>query len=214
MMKGAIFDLDGTILDSMPIWDTVAEDYLRSLGKEPRENLKETFKTFTLEQSAAYFQTHYGVTLSVEELVDGVNRMVENCYLHTVPLKPGVAAFLKDLQMNGVKMCVATVTGKHLADAALKRLGVRDYFLEIFSCAEVGHGKEEPHIYRKALARLGTEKAETVVFEDAYHALKTAKTDGFFTAAVYDIHEERQAEIKALADYTLADFTGCSFQNF
>ena len=76
MIKGAIFDLDGTILDSMFIWDTIGEDYLRSLGKEPKENLKETLKTFTLEQAAHYYREAYGVTLSANEIISGVNKMV------------------------------------------------------------------------------------------------------------------------------------------
>ena len=74
MIKGAIFDFDGTLVDSMFIWDTFGEDYLRTLGKEPKENLTETFKTFTLEQAAEYYREHYGVTLSVGEIVDGVTR--------------------------------------------------------------------------------------------------------------------------------------------
>ena len=78
MIKGAIFDLDGTLLDSMFIWDTIGEVYLRSLDIEPRENLAEAFKTFTLEESAEYYRTHYGVTLSVAEIVDSVNRMIED----------------------------------------------------------------------------------------------------------------------------------------
>ena len=69
MMKGAIFDFDGTLVDSMFIWDTFGEDYLRTLGKEPKENLTETFKTFTLEQAAEYYREHYDVTLSVGEKV-------------------------------------------------------------------------------------------------------------------------------------------------
>ena len=80
MIKGAIFDFDGTLVDSMFIWDTFGEDYLRTLGKEPRENLSETFKTFTLEQAAEYYRKNYGVTLSVEEIVDGVNDMVAEIY--------------------------------------------------------------------------------------------------------------------------------------
>ena len=98
MIKGAIFDLDGTLVDSMFIWDTFGEDYLRTLGKEPKENLTETFKTFTLEQAAEYYREHYGVTLSVGEIVDGVNDMVAELYRTKVALKKGVLEFLRDLQ--------------------------------------------------------------------------------------------------------------------
>lgn len=206
MIKGAIFDLDGTLLDSMSIWDTIGEDYLRSLGIEPRENLAETFKTFTLEQSAEYYRTNYGVTLSVAEIVNGVNGMIEDFYRNTVPLKKGVREFLEALSQKGVKMCIATVTDRYLAEAALVRLGVRKYFSEIFTTAEVGCGKSEPLIYRTALAHLGTQKAETFVFEDAYHALMTAKNDGFPTVAVYDVHEEKQSELKSVADRYINNF--------
>ena len=206
MIKGAIFDLDGTLLDSMWIWDTIGEVYLRSLGIEPRENLAETFKTFTLEKAAEYFRKHYGVTQTVAEIVDGVNGMVEIFYQDTVALKKGVHEFLERLSENGVKMCVATVTDRYLVEAALERLGVRTYFSEIFTTAEVGCDKTTPQIYRTALAHLGTQKSETVVFEDAYHAMMTAKNDGFPVAAVYDKHELRQAEMKENGDYYITDF--------
>jgi HAD superfamily hydrolase (TIGR01509 family) len=206
MIRGAIFDFDGTLLDSMSVWDTVGEDYLRSLCIEPRENLAETFKTFTLEESAEYYRTHYGVTLSVGEIVDGVNGMIEDLYRNTVPLKKGVAEFLERLWKDGVKMCVATVTDRYLVEAALTRLQVRQYFGEIFTSAEVGCGKNEPSIYRVALDYLGTDKRETLVFEDVLHALMTAKGDGFPVAAVYDEHEERQEELKEIADLYITDF--------
>lgn len=206
MIKGAIFDLDGTLLDSMSIWDTIGGDYLRSLGIEPREDLAEIFKTFTLEQSAEYYRAHYGVTLSVAEIVNGVNGMVEDFYRNTAPLKRGVRELLEGLSRNGVKMCVATVTDGYLVEAALERLEVREYFSEIFTTAEVGCDKTIPQIYRIALAHLGTGKSETVVFEDACHALMTAKNDGFLTAAVYDRHEEKQAEMRVAADYYITDY--------
>ena len=206
MIQGAIFDLDGTLLDSMSIWDTIGADYLRSLGIEPRENLAETFKTFTLEESAEYYRIHYGVTLSVSEIVDGVNGMIEDFYRNTVLLKNGVPAFLARLSKDGVKMCLATVTDKYLAEAALTRLNVREYFGEIFTTTEVGCGKNDPTIYRTALAYLGTEKCETLVFEDVLHALMTAKNDGFPVAAVYDEHEPRQKEMQANGDYYITDF--------
>ena len=185
MIKGAIFDFDGTLVDSMFIWDTFGEDYLRTLGKEPKENLTETFKTFTLEQAAEYYREHYGVALSVNEIVDGVNEMVAKLYRTKVTLKDGVREFLEALKSQGVKMCVATVTDRPIVEDVLNRLGIRDFFTEIFTCAEVGYNKETPHIYRAALKALGTKKDETVVFEDALHALMTAKNDGFPVAAVY-----------------------------
>ena len=207
MIKGAIFDLDGTLLDSMFIWDTIGEEYLRSLGKEPHEDLKETFMTLTLEEAAEYYREHYGVTLSVKEIVDGVNAMVEQTYRTKVTLKPGIAEYLAWLKGNGVRMCVATVTDRYLVEETLERLGVRHYFSEIFTCAEVGFGKDKPVIYQKALEHLGTEKSDTYVFEDLPFALNTAKTDGFPTVGIYDRHEAHQDELKELADYYVLDFT-------
>ena len=206
MIKGAIFDFDGTLVDSMFIWDTFGEDYLRSLGKEPKENLTEAFKTFTIEQAAEYYREHYGVTLSVKDIVDGVNSMVEEIYRTKVYLKDGVREFLEALKSENVKMCIATVTDGHIVAEVLEKLGVLGYFSEILTCADVGYRKETPHIYRAALGALGTQKEETVVFEDALHALMTAKNDGFTVAAVYDKHETRQAEIRAAADYYISDY--------
>lgn len=206
MIKGAIFDLDGTLLDSMYIWDTIGADYLRSLGIEPKEDLTETFKTFSLEQSAHYYREHYQVMLSVEEIINGVNDMVADYYINAVPLKSGVKEFLMKLQAHGVKMCIATVTDRHLVEAALKRCGVRGFFSEIFTCAQIGRSKEDPLIYRTAQEHLGTDKKETAVFEDSAHALKTAKTDGFLAVAVYDAHEDNQEELRRICDYYIEDF--------
>ena len=206
MLKGAIFDLDGTVLDSMFIWDTIGEDYLRTLGKEPHEDLKETFMTLTLEEAAEYYREHYGVRLSVKEIVDGVNAMVEGIYRTKVTLKHCVADYLRWLNGNGVRMCIATVTDRYLVEETLERLGILHYFSGIFTCAEVGYGKDKPIIYRKALEHLGTAKEETCVFEDSLFALKTAKADGFITVGVYDRHETRQDALKSLADYYIRDF--------
>ena len=206
MLTGAIFDLDGTLLDSMFIWDTIGEDYLRTLGKEPHEDLKETFMTLTLEEAAEYYREHYKVTLSVTEIVDSINAMVEGIYRTKVTLKPGVMAYLRLLKERGVKMCVATVTDRYLVEDTLERLGILHYFSEIFTCAEVGYGKDKPIIYQKALEHLGTAKEETFVFEDSLFALETAKIDGFPTVGVYDMHESRQEEMKRLADCYVRSF--------
>ena len=206
MIRGAIFDVDGTLLDSLSIWDTVAEDYLRSLGIEPRENLAETFKTFSLEQSAEYCRSVYGVKQSVKEIMDGIDAMMETFYRQTAPLKPGAAEFLRALAQNGVKMAVATATDRHLIEAALMRCGVCAYFLDMFTCTSVGKSKNEPDIYRAAREALGTKKEDTWVFEDAYHAAKTAADDGFPVAALFDASEDEQDALKKTAKLYLRSF--------
>ena len=206
MLKGAIFDFDGTIVDSMFIWDNIGVDYLRSLGKEPRENLKKTFAAFTLEKAAQYYRNHYDVVLSVREIVDGVNKMIEEYYRTEVTLKKGVSDYLFWLRENDVKMCIATVTDRHLAEKTLYRLGISSCFSEIFTCDEVGQGKDEPAIYRKALEFLGTNKEETCIFEDSLFAVKTAKEDNFTVAAVFDEYEKEQDKLMYLADYYIRDY--------
>ena len=206
-IRGAIFDVDGTLLDSMFIWDTIGEAYLRSIGYQPKENLNETFKNMSLHQAARYYQTEYGVTQSIDEIMDGVNAMLERYYRFEVPLKPGVAELLEWLRQDGVKLCIATATDRHLVEAALDRCGVLSCFGEIFTCNEVGHGKDEPDIFEEALRFLGTEKAETVVFDDALYAVRTAKEAGFPVAAVYDSHEKAQDQIRMLADVYLEELT-------
>ena len=206
-IRGAIFDVDGTLLDSMFIWDTIGETYLRSIGYQPKENLNETFKNMSLHQAACYYQTEYGVTLSIDQIMDGVNAMLERYYRFEVPLKPGVAELLERLRQDGVKLCIATATDRHLVEAALDRCGVLSCFGEIFTCNEVGHGKDEPDIFEVALRFLGTRREETLVFDDALYAVRTAKEAGFPVAAVYDSHERSQAEVRARSDLYLEDLT-------
>ena len=213
-IRGAIFDVDGTLLDSMFIWDTIGETYLRSIGYEPREKLNEVFKNMSLFQAARYYRTEYGVTLSIDEIMNGVNAMLERYYRFEVSLRPGVAELLERLRQSGVKLCIATATDRHLVEAALDRCGVLSCFGEIFTCNEVGHGKDEPDIFEEALRFLGTEKAETVVFDDALYAVRTAKEAGFPVAVIYDSHEKNQEGLRALADFYIEDFSQVSAEDF
>lgn len=103
-------------------------------------------------------------------------------------------------------MCIATATERYQIEAALKRCHLDSFFGEIFTCSAVGHGKDEPHIFEAALAWLGTGREDTLVFEDAYHAIQTAKKAGFRVAAVYDSHEPHQREIRELADHYIEQF--------
>jgi len=206
-IRGAIFDLDGTLLDSMFIWETIGEDYLRSLGIEPREKLNEKFKNMSLYQAACFYKSEYGVSGTIDEIIEGVNKSIEHFYFDQVLPKKGVPEFLARLKSESVKMCVATATDKHLVQAALKRNELLNYFDEIFTCTSVACGKDEPYIYDISLKFLGTLKSETIIFEDALYAIKTAKKAGYIVCAVYDKFAQEQKEIKALANYYLKDFT-------
>ena len=206
-IKGAVFDLDGTLLDSMYVWDNICFDYLLNRGITPRAGLAEKFHTLSLKQSAEYYQSEYGITDSVDVIMDDINAMVEKRYFSEVLPKDGVCGFLELLREKGVKMCVATATDRHLVEAALERNGILHYFSDIFTCTGIGHGKDEPNIYNAACEHLGTPKGETAVFEDAFYAAKTAKDADFVLAAVYDRHEkEHQKELFEIADAYIVSF--------
>ena len=207
MLKGAILDFDGTLFDSMFIWDTAGEVYLRSIGIEPKEDLQKVLKPMSLLQSATYIREKYRLSLTEKEIMDGINRTVEDFYFHTVQPKEGVIEFLEQMKKQGVRMCIATATDRYQAQAALNRCGMEAFFSEIFTCTDVGHGKDEPIIFQKAMEYLGTTKADTVVFEDACHAAKTAKADGFIVVTVFDSHERKQEELHSVSDCFIENFT-------
>ena len=206
MLKGVIFDFDGTLFDSMFIWDNAGETYLRSIGKEPHEDLQKVLKPMSLLQSAQYIREKYYIPLSVEDIMDGVNYTVKDFYFHVVEPKPGVITFLEELHSRNIKMCIATATDRYQVEAALQRCGMRHFFSGIFTCTEAGSGKDRPDIYRKAMEHLQTDRSNTAVVEDAYHAAHTAKQDGFLVVAVYDPHENRQQELLHLADVYISDY--------
>lgn len=206
-IRGAIFDVDGTLLDSMPVWETIGADYLYSIGKEPKEGLNDVLKTMSLVQAARYYQSAYGVRLSTEDIVVGVTAMLERYYRFEAPLKAGAAELLEHLQKSGVKLCIATATDRCLVEAALERCGVLSCFDAVLTCSAVGHGKDEPCIFEAARQFLGTKKPETLVFEDALYAIRTAKTAGFPVAAVFDRYEAAQDQVRALSDVYLETLT-------
>lgn len=206
-LRSAIFDMDGTLLDSMHIWDHLGADMLISLGYTPRPDLEEHLKVLTLRQGAAYCRETYGIPQSVEEIVQMLEDRVRDFYYNEVTAKPGVKPFLSLLKMEGVDMYVATATDRHLAEAGLRHAGIDGYFKGMLTCQEVGKGKDDPEIFERAMRRMQSNKLDTVVFEDALHAIQTAKAAGFRVAAVYDPSaEDQQEEIRSLADYYIRSF--------
>ncbi|MGE4483923.1 MAG: thiamine diphosphokinase [Oscillospiraceae bacterium] len=204
---GAIFDMDGTLLDSMPIWNDLGKKYLLSMGITPRPDLRERLRSLSLLQTAEYFSSDYGLMLSADEIMDGINSMLESFYRFDAPAKPGVKEFLEGLRQKGVKLCIATATDRCLVEPALKRTGLFEFFDTILTCTEVGSGKDEPEIFLQAANALGTPVSTTYVFEDAYYAAKTVKAAGFPLVVCYDESaDKRRAALNALADKRIATF--------
>lgn len=200
MIAGAIFDLDGTLLDTMGMWSQVITDYLHTQGKAPKAGLLDDISAMSLLQAAAYCRKEYSLPYTDEEIVDAVLQRVRHFYLCEAKPMPNVKPFLAQLSSLGVRMCVATASDHTLIAHALKRCDMAHYFSQILDCIEAGHGKDAPDIYRQSLAHLGTPKEKTIVFEDATHAIETAKADGFLVASVYSPFEKDAERVRTLSD--------------
>ena len=207
-LQSAIFDMDGTLLDSMHIWNDVGPKTLRSMGIEPAPDLGDRLMLMTFRDGAALCKEEYHLSESVEEIMDLTKARVRSFYETQVQPKPGVEKFLSLLKMEGVWMYIATNTDRDLVEAALQHTGLDGYFRGILTCGEVGIGKKDsPEVYERAMRRLRGNKKDTVIFEDALHAIRTAKAAGFRVCGVYDPSaEDDQEAIKSLSDYYIRSF--------
>ncbi len=213
MIQGAIFDCDGTLFDSMYLYRNFVTRYLTGRGLVPEEGIEDTIRYMSLWEAAEYVQGVYRLQESAEEIIADCNRMLEHAYLHEISLRDGVAELLEQLYARGVRMCIATATDRYLVEGALQRAGIDHYFCDIITCGEAGAGKEQPDVFLQALKILKTPLAFTWVFEDARHAVVTAKKCGFPVCAVWDADEQdHAAQIEKQSDIYLKSFAGFSVQ--
>lgn len=204
----AIFDMDGTLLDSMPYWKELGGNYLRQKGFTPPEDLGRILASLTMEEGALYFKQEFGIAGTAQEIVADIYQLLRREYEEEIQAKPGVADYIRCLREHGVKMCIATATDTYMAEPALRRLGLWDSFDFVLDCSESGSGKTNPVIYDQAAARLGGSRENTLVFEDAYHAVHTAHEAGYCVVGVYDPSQSaRESEIREMSDYYIEDFT-------
>ena len=207
VIKGAIFDIDGTLLDSMPVWENAGARHLATLGIKARSDLKERLDALSLPEGALYMQTEYKLSVTIEEILEGVNQVVKDFYFKEAVLKPGVCDLIQKLKKNQVRLIIATATDAEMAKAALVRNGVWKDFDGMITCEEAGAGKTSPKVFELAREHLQTKKEETWVFEDSLYAVKTASKAGFPVCSIYDAYSrDNTEEIRTFSDIYVKDF--------
>ena len=206
-MKAAIFDVDGTLLDSMPTWEYFARNFLRREGVPVREDADDVVRYMCLSETAEFFIRECGVKGTVEEVMSRCNKMLEEAYFYEVKPREGVAELLCWLKENGWHTYIATATDRYLVEAAMKRLELWQYFDGLITCTEAGAGKTQPDIFYQAAEKMGSTPEHTWIFEDALHAVTTAKKAGFKVCTIYDVSEaDHRAELEALSDIYIENF--------
>lgn len=207
-MKYIIFDLDGTLIDSMPVWRGTGSGFLQNHNFPVPANLMEVVKTQTIWQTAEWFRNELGVPMEAKEIVDEIVESVVKAYRHTIPLKEGAKEYLETMAANGTKMCILTASEADYILPALERLDIRKYFTHVLTCTELGVFKDDGAAYLEAMHRMGGTLEDTVVFEDAYYAVKGAKSAGFRVYAVLDevVREDDIDKIKGAADICIHSY--------
>lgn len=205
-ISGIIFDVDGTILDSMHFWENSPKLYLKKLGIKTEQNFHQIFLSMTIEECSIYLKEKFNLDFSVTEIIDVILKCAEDFYFFEANLKGGILETLKFYESHGIPMIVATATAKKFVQKSFKRLGIDKYFIDYITTTEIGKGKNFPEIFLKCSELLGTPVKETLVVEDALHAIKTAKKAGFQLAGVYDNSSRFfQDEIKSICDFYYHD---------
>lgn len=219
-IEGAIFDLDGTLLDSSSVWLDFAFRFFDGTGITPPVSIMKEVHSLTLRDAAEYCIRHYGIPETAEELMEKTNRRMVAFYRDRAETKPGVVPFLREMKRRGVRMCIASATDITLCRMGLERVGLGDVITEIYTCTDTGLSKTTPALFEFCREKMGTPRETTFVFEDACHAVETAKKGGFGVVGVSDpIEEKRRDRIKAASDLFLENFVGaencfsCPFPN-
>lgn len=205
--EAAIFDFDGTIVDSMWMWTDIDIEYLGRFDIEFRPEIQRDIEGMSVEETAMYFRDVLGVPQTIAEMRDAWIEMSLHKYRSEVPLKPYAREFLELLKSNGIKMGIASSNATENINACMASNGLEGYFEFVVSASDVSHGKPYPDIYLKAAELLGVSPDKCLAFEDVLAGIEAAKAAGMTAVAVYDRYSEDSSleKVKA-ADLYIEDF--------
>ena len=209
MIKGAIFDMDGTLVDSLAFWDYFYAECGRRYGMgedfRPEEETEKRIRTLSFKEGMALMHDVCQIGGSAEELLEMAFDRCVTYYSEIVTVKDGVMDFLRLCRDRGVKTCVASATQSDLLRIVMERFGLYEYLPRVFSCGDIGVGKDRPDIFLLALEYLGTDKDETYIFEDSVVAVETAVRAGFKTVGIYDKYGFSHDRIRELSAEYIAE---------
>lgn len=205
--KAVIFDLDGTLVDSMWMWERIDIEYLGRFGIALPPQLQKCIEGMSFSETAVYFKEQFGLEDDLDTIKADWNAMACDKYRNEVPYKAGAEAFLRFCKTNGIKLGVATSNSRELVECVAEALHLHDYMDCIMTACEVKRGKPAPDIYLAVAGKLGVLPGECLVFEDILPGLSAGKNAGMTTCAVADAYSENVREEKrALADYFIEDY--------
>lgn len=206
-IKAVIFDLDGTLVDSMGIWKEIDIEYLGRFGHTLPDTLQSEIEGMCFTETAEYIKKRFDLPDSIEKMKNDWNEMAIQKYTCEVPLKPGVLEFLKLLKQKGIKMGIATSNSRELAEAVANRFSFPEYITCLLTGCDVKKGKPAPDVYLTVAQRLGVEPEECLVFEDIVAGIMAGKNAGMKVCAVEDAYSvASRAQKKELADYYIQDY--------
>ncbi|HWT75608.1 MAG TPA: HAD family phosphatase [Mobilitalea sp.] len=201
-IDAVIFDLDGTLIDSMWMWESIDIEYLKNFGIELPPDLQKCIEGMSFSETAVYFKERFELKDSLDQIKSDWNRMAWDKYRNEVPLKEGVLELLIYLKEHAIPAGIATSNSRELVDLIVERLNVKEYFATIRTSCEVAKGKPSPDIYLLAAQDLNVEPSRCLVFEDVVHGVMAGKNANMKVCAVYDKYSEQDRELKCkLADY-------------
>ena len=205
--KGAIFDLDGTLIDSMKVWENADHIIADRYGFVPDNEYLSFVTTRSFLEGADYITTRYNLRKTKWEIMDELYEIALNDYKNNIILKPGVKELLKKFSSDGMKMGIATSNMEEMTHEVLKSNGIFEYFEAFAYCDEVGKNKAFPDVYNLAAKGLGLSASDCYIFEDIPYAVKGAKLSGAEVIGVYDIYSaEKEDELRKAAHRFIMSF--------